>query len=74
MEVEPGAFARNFATNAVALLNLAQLTTPAMGEAGDGALIVTGDPAWKGKLRRLRAHQGVTTRNGKYSTLRFSLG
>ncbi|WP_236002402.1 SDR family NAD(P)-dependent oxidoreductase [Paraburkholderia elongata] len=41
MEVEPEAFARNFATNTLALLNLAQLTTPAMVKAGDGALIVT---------------------------------
>lgn len=34
---------RNFETNTMALFHLARLTTPAMIEAGEGALIVTGN-------------------------------
>lgn len=43
MEVEPETLERNFAINTMALFHLARLTTPAMVEAGEGALIVTGN-------------------------------
>jgi NAD(P)-dependent dehydrogenase (short-subunit alcohol dehydrogenase family) len=42
-EINPAVLERNFQTNVMALLHLAQLTTPAMLEAGRGALIVTGN-------------------------------
>lgn len=42
-EIEPAVLERNFQVNVMALLNLARLTTPAMVEAGRGALIVTGN-------------------------------
>ncbi|MFA7505201.1 MAG: SDR family NAD(P)-dependent oxidoreductase [Burkholderiaceae bacterium] len=43
MEVEAGTLERNFAINTMALFHLARLTAPAMIEAGEGALIVTGN-------------------------------
>jgi NADP-dependent 3-hydroxy acid dehydrogenase YdfG len=49
-QVEAETLRRNFETNAMALFNLARLTTPAMIEAGEGALIVTGNTsAQRGK-------------------------
>ncbi|MEO4002074.1 SDR family NAD(P)-dependent oxidoreductase [Mesorhizobium sp. CAU 1732] len=50
MEIDPDVLRRNFEVNTMALLHLARLTTPAMVEAGDGALIVTGNTsALRGK-------------------------
>jgi len=50
METDPAVLQRNFDINTMALLHLAQLTTPAMVEAGEGALIVTGNTsAQRGK-------------------------
>lgn len=43
MEVGADTLERNFAINTMALFHLARLTTPAMVEAGEGALIVTGN-------------------------------
>lgn len=43
MSIEPETLQKNFAINTMALFNLARLTTPAMVEAGEGALIVTGN-------------------------------
>lgn len=49
-DIEPALLQRNFDVNVMALLHLAQLTTPAMVEAGEGALIVTGNTsALRGK-------------------------
>jgi NAD(P)-dependent dehydrogenase (short-subunit alcohol dehydrogenase family) len=42
-EIEPSVLQHNFDVNAMALLHLARLTTPSMVEAGEGALIVTGN-------------------------------
>ncbi|HEX7930300.1 MAG TPA: SDR family NAD(P)-dependent oxidoreductase [Sphingomicrobium sp.] len=42
-DVPPAVLQRNFEINTMALLHLAQLTTPAMVDAGEGALIVTGN-------------------------------
>lgn len=42
-EVDAQTLQRNFEINAMALFHLARLTTPAMIEAGKGALIVTGN-------------------------------
>jgi NADP-dependent 3-hydroxy acid dehydrogenase YdfG len=42
-DIEPAILQHNFTVNVMALLYLARLTTPAMIEAGDGALIVTGN-------------------------------
>ena len=42
-DIDPAVLQRNFDVNVMALLHLARLTTPAMIEAGDGALIVTGN-------------------------------
>ena len=51
-EIEPAVLQHNFDVNAMALLRLAQLTTPAMVEAGEGALIVTGNTsALRGKAK-----------------------
>ena len=51
-EIEPAVLQHNFAVNVMALLRLAQLTTPAMVEAGEGALIVTGNTsALRGKAK-----------------------
>lgn len=50
MDIDPAVLQRNFDINAMALLRLAQLTTPAMVSAGEGALIVTGNTsAQRGK-------------------------
>ena len=43
LNIDPEVFQRNFEINAMALYHLARLTTPAMVEAGNGALIVTGN-------------------------------
>lgn len=49
-EVDAETLQRNFEINAMALFHLARLTTPAMIEAGKGALIVTGNTsALRGK-------------------------
>jgi NAD(P)-dependent dehydrogenase (short-subunit alcohol dehydrogenase family) len=49
-DLEPEVLQRNFQVNVMALLHLARLTTPAMVEAGEGALIVTGNTsALRGK-------------------------
>ena len=49
-DIEPAVLQHNFDVNVMALLHLAQLTTPAMVEAGEGALIVTGNTsALRGK-------------------------
>ncbi|CUX65542.1 MULTISPECIES: SDR family NAD(P)-dependent oxidoreductase [Agrobacterium] len=45
MDIDPVVLDRNLATNVTALLHLARLTAPAMIEAGEGALIVTGNTA-----------------------------
>ena len=42
-DIDPAVLERNFQVNVMALLHLARLTTPAMIEAGEGALIVTGN-------------------------------
>jgi NADP-dependent 3-hydroxy acid dehydrogenase YdfG len=42
-EIEPAVLQHNFDVNVMALLHLARLATPAMVEAGEGALIVTGN-------------------------------
>jgi NADP-dependent 3-hydroxy acid dehydrogenase YdfG len=42
-DIEPEILQRNFEINVMALLHLARLTTPAMVESGDGAVIVTGN-------------------------------
>jgi NADP-dependent 3-hydroxy acid dehydrogenase YdfG len=42
-DIDPAILQRNFDVNVMALLHLARLTTPAMVEAGEGALIVTGN-------------------------------
>lgn len=43
LDVDPSVLQANFDINTMALLHLAKLTTPAMAEAGEGALIVTGN-------------------------------
>jgi NADP-dependent 3-hydroxy acid dehydrogenase YdfG len=49
-DIDPAVLQRNFDVNVMALLHLARLTTPAMVEAGEGALIVTGNTsALRGK-------------------------
>ncbi|MGA0603836.1 SDR family NAD(P)-dependent oxidoreductase [Caulobacter sp. KR2-114] len=49
-DIDPSLLQRNFEINTMALMHLAQLTTPAMVEAGEGALIVTGNTsAQRGK-------------------------
>ncbi len=42
-DIDPAILQHNFDVNVMALLHLARLTTPAMVEAGEGALIVTGN-------------------------------
>ena len=42
-DIDPAILQQNFAVNTMALMHLARLTTPAMVEAGEGALIVTGN-------------------------------
>ena len=49
-EIDPTVLERNFAVNTVALLRLAQLTTPAMVERGTGSVVCTGNTsAYRGK-------------------------
>lgn len=49
-EIDPAVLERNFAVNTVALLRLAQLTTPAMVERGKGSVVCTGNTsAYRGK-------------------------
>ena len=49
-DTDPATLQRNFEVNTLALLHLAQLTTPAMVASGEGALIVTGNTsALRGK-------------------------
>ncbi len=42
-DIDPAVLQRNFDVNVMALLHLARLTTPAMVDAGAGAVIVTGN-------------------------------
>nr|WP_284698761.1 SDR family NAD(P)-dependent oxidoreductase [Sphingomonas lycopersici] len=50
MNIAPETLQKNFDINAMALFHLARLTSPAMIEAGEGALIVTGNTsAQRGK-------------------------
>ncbi|HEX7929607.1 MAG TPA: SDR family NAD(P)-dependent oxidoreductase [Sphingomicrobium sp.] len=42
-DIDPSVLQRNFEINTMALMHLARLTTPAMVNAGEGALIVTGN-------------------------------
>jgi NAD(P)-dependent dehydrogenase (short-subunit alcohol dehydrogenase family) len=52
LEVEPEVLNRNFQINTMALLHLARRLAPAMIEAGEGAMIVTGNTsALRGKPR-----------------------
>ena len=44
-KIDPDTLARNFEINAMALFHLARLTAPSMVEAGEGAMIVTGNGA-----------------------------
>lgn len=49
-EIDPAVLERNFAVNTVALLRLAQLTTPAMVKRGKGSVVCTGNTsAYRGK-------------------------
>jgi len=51
-EIEPAVLQRNFATNAMALLYLARGVAPAMLEAGEGTILVTGNTsAYRGKAK-----------------------
>lgn len=43
LEIEPAVLERNFQVNAMALLHLARRLAPAMVEAGQGAIVVTGN-------------------------------
>ena len=43
LEIEPKALERNFQINTMALLHLARATAPAMIDAGEGAIVVTGN-------------------------------
>jgi len=50
LDIDPAVLQQNFDINVMALLHLARLTAPAMIEAGDGAIIVTGNTsALRGK-------------------------
>jgi NAD(P)-dependent dehydrogenase (short-subunit alcohol dehydrogenase family) len=51
-EVEPAVLQRNFATNTMALLHLARGVAPAMLEAGEGTILVTGNTSsYRGKAK-----------------------
>ena len=51
-EIEPAVLQRNFAINTMALLHLARGVAPAMLEAGEGTILVTGNTsAYRGKAR-----------------------
>ena len=45
MEIDPGVLEQNFRVNTMSLLHLARATAPAMIEAGEGAIVVTGNTA-----------------------------
>jgi NAD(P)-dependent dehydrogenase (short-subunit alcohol dehydrogenase family) len=50
MDIDPSVLERNFQTNVMALLQLARRVAPAMIEAGEGAIVVTGNTsALRGK-------------------------
>jgi NAD(P)-dependent dehydrogenase (short-subunit alcohol dehydrogenase family) len=50
MELEPRVLERNFQVNTIALLQLVQICGPAMIEAGEGAIVATGNTAaYRGK-------------------------
>ena len=52
LDIEPAVLERNFQVNVMALLHLARRLTPAMVEAGRGAIVVTGNTsALRGKAR-----------------------
>ena len=52
LEIEPAVLQRNFAINTMALLHLARGVAPAMIEAGEGTILVTGNTsAYRGKAR-----------------------
>ena len=52
LEIEPDVLLQNFQVNTMALLHLARRTAPAMVEAGEGAIIVTGNTsALRGKQK-----------------------
>ncbi|HEY2774937.1 MAG TPA: SDR family NAD(P)-dependent oxidoreductase [Candidatus Binatia bacterium] len=52
LEIEPDVLNQNFQVNTMALLHLARRTAPAMIEAGEGAIIVTGNTsALRGKQK-----------------------
>jgi NAD(P)-dependent dehydrogenase (short-subunit alcohol dehydrogenase family) len=52
LEIEPEVLNRNFQVNAMALLHLARRLAPAMIDAGEGAIIVTGNTsALRGKAK-----------------------
>ncbi len=52
MESDPARLERNFRVNATSLLYLARAVAPAMIEAGDGAIVATGNTsAWRGRAR-----------------------
>ncbi|HEU4430930.1 MAG TPA: SDR family NAD(P)-dependent oxidoreductase, partial [Myxococcota bacterium] len=49
-QIEPDVLQRNFATNTMALLHLARGVAPAMLEAGEGTILVTGNTsAYRGR-------------------------
>src|SRR5512134_444320 len=49
-QIEPAVLQRNFATNTMALLHLARAVAPAMIDAGEGAILVTGNSsAYRGR-------------------------
>jgi NAD(P)-dependent dehydrogenase (short-subunit alcohol dehydrogenase family) len=51
-EIEPAVLQRNFATNTMALLHLARGVAPAMLEAGEGTILVTGNTSsYRGKAK-----------------------
>jgi NAD(P)-dependent dehydrogenase (short-subunit alcohol dehydrogenase family) len=50
LDVDPAVLERNFRINTLALLHLAQMTAPAMVEAGEGVILATGNTsAYRGK-------------------------
>ncbi|MGR8949988.1 MAG: SDR family NAD(P)-dependent oxidoreductase [Gammaproteobacteria bacterium] len=52
LDLDPDDFRRNFETNTVALLRLAQLTAPDMIERGEGVIMATGNTsAYRGKAK-----------------------
>ena len=52
LDIDPDVLARNFEVNTMALLHLAQSTAPAMIDAGEGAIICTGNTsAFRGSAK-----------------------